>query len=376
MTMRDHLLENIEIGKPLPPAVRSAVRVSYALRRVPASRWHALLPRREPPQVGDVALARVESIGKNMALDLASGRRCKLHNGDLIGVVFGNRYATLQFEGYARSDGDRCDLLSGGGLCGQVASKHDTMPEPTRLRIAGALGDETGQPLRLQHFTVRERGSDGLKRPRIAVVLGTSMDSGKTHTALSVIQGLERRGVAVAGIKLTGTAAGTDTLAMLDAGAGLALDFVDGGLPSPYPRPLAELLGPYRLLADHAAAQGAEWAVVEIADGVIQGETAALLASTRFVSSVDAWLLAANDALGALGAVGLLRPKGVVPLAISGMVSRSALARREVEAATQIPCVAAAELQAGVLNAKLLAAAPPRGLRAVSGEYAAIAAAE
>src|SRR2546430_4529439 len=44
------------------------------------------------------------SIGKNMALDLASGRRCKLHNGDLIGAVFGHRYATLQFEGYARSD--------------------------------------------------------------------------------------------------------------------------------------------------------------------------------------------------------------------------------------------------------------------------------
>jgi len=91
---------------------------------------------------------------------------------------------------------------------------------------------------------------------------------------------------------------------------------------------------------------------------------------------VTAWLLAANDALGALGAVGLLRPKGIVPLAISGLVSRSALARREVEAATQIPCVTAAELQAGTLNAKLLAAAPPRGLHAVSGEYRAIAAAE
>src|SRR2546430_8502523 len=80
--------------------------------------------------------------------------------------------------------------------------------------------------------------------------------------------------------------------------------------------------------------------------------------------------------LGALGAVGLLRHKGLVPLAISGMVSRSALGRGEVEAATQIPCVPAAELQAGALNAKLLAAAPPRGLRAVSGEYPAIAAAE
>src|SRR5256714_14935947 len=109
MTRRAPLRKNLEMVNPLPPAVRSAVRVSYALRRVPASRWHALLPRREPPQVGDVALARVESIGKNMALDLASGRRCKLHNGDSIGVVFGNRYATLQFEGYPPSAGDRSD---------------------------------------------------------------------------------------------------------------------------------------------------------------------------------------------------------------------------------------------------------------------------
>jgi hypothetical protein len=374
--LREDLLGSLEIGKPLPPAVRSAVRVSYGLRRVPASRWHMLLPRRDPPQVGDVALARVEAVGKNTALDLASGRRCKLHSGDLIGVVFGHRYATLQFEGYARSDGDHCDLLSGGGLCGLVASKHDTMPDPTRLRIEGALGDERGQPLRLQNFTVRERSSTGLKRPKVAVVLGTSMDSGKTHTALSVIQGLERRGVAVAGIKLTGTAAGTDTLAMLDAGACVALDFVDGGLPSTFRCTVGDLLDLYRLLLDHAAAQSAEWAVVEIADGVIQGETAALLASTRFLSTVEAWFLAANDALGALGAVGLLRPKGIVPLAISGMVSRSALARREVETATGIPCVAAAELQAGALNARLLAAAPPRGLRAVSGEYPAIWAAE
>src|SRR2546421_11184864 len=236
MAMREHLLDTLEIGKPLPPAVRSAVRLPYALRRVPASRWHTLLPRRDPPQVGDVALARVESIGKNMALDLASGRRCKLHKGDLIGVVFGNRYATLQFEGYARSDGDRCDLLSGGGLCGQVASKHDTMPEPTRLRIAGALGDETGQPLRLQHFTVRERGSDGLKRPRIAVVLGTSMDSGKTHTALSVIQGLERRGRALAGIQLAGPPARTGPRGTPDPRAGGPVGVVDGRRRAPHGR--------------------------------------------------------------------------------------------------------------------------------------------
>src|SRR5215472_15444798 len=35
----------------------------------------------------------------------ADGRRCALHPGDFIVAVFGNRYATLQFEGHARTNG-------------------------------------------------------------------------------------------------------------------------------------------------------------------------------------------------------------------------------------------------------------------------------
>lgn len=370
--MKHHSALSTEIGQPLPEHTRSAMRISYALRRVPASSFRRLLPRPEPPQVGDIVLARVETIGKNVALDLPTGRRCGLHPGDFIAVVFGNRYATLQFEGYARCDGDRCDLLSVGGLCGLVASKHDTVPDPSRLRIEGALGDADGRPLRLQDAAVPDGPRPGHGRPRIVVVLGTAMDAGKTHTARSVILGLRREGAKVAGIKLTGTAAGRDTFAMLDAGACVALDFVDGGLPSTYLCPLSDLLTLYRRLVDHAAAQGATWVVVEIADGVIQGETAALLASTRFGTSVDAWLLAANDALGVAGAVGLLRPLGIKPLAVSGIVSRSVLGRREVEACTQIPCLTAAELEEGALNHRLKAAAPPRGLRVLSGEQPAV----
>jgi hypothetical protein len=317
-------------------------------------------------------LAGVESIGKNVALDIVTGRRCALHKGNLIAVVFGNRYATLQFEGYARSNGDRCDLLSVGGLCGLVESKHDTVPEPSKLRIEGALGDANGLPLRLQDFAVPAVSRVGHSRPRIVVVLGTAMDAGKTHTARSVILGLRRQGIRVAGVKLTGTAAGRDTFTMLDAGACVALDFVDGGLPSTYRCALPELLHLYRLLVNHAAAEGADWVVVEIADGIIQGETAALLASTRFASTVDAWLLAATDALGAAGAVGLLRGMGISPLAVSGIVSRSALGRREVEASTKIFCLAATQLEEGALNVRLLAAAAPADLKVMSGEQPAV----
>jgi hypothetical protein len=370
--MKEHPKEILEIGKPLTGHVRSVIRVSYALRRVPESSFHCLLARPESPRVGDIVLARVESIGKNVALDITTGRRCGLHEGDLIAVVFGNRYATLQFEGYARCDGDRCDLLSVGGLCGLVASRHDSIPQPSKLRLEGALGDAQGLPLRLQNFAVPEVSRAGLGRPRIAVVLGTSMDVGKTYTARSVILGLQRQGIRAAGIKLTGTAAGRDTFTMLDAGACVALDFVDGGLPSTYLCSLTTLLDLYRLLVDHAASHGAAWVVVEIADGIIQGETAALLASTRFATTVDAWLLAANDALGVAGAVGLLRPMGITPLAVSGIVSRSALSRREVELSTTIPCLAAADLEEGALNAKLMAAAPPAGLKVLSGEQPAV----
>jgi len=370
--MKSHPTKNLEMGRPLAEHIRSAIRVSYALRRVPASSFQRLLPRPEPPHVGDIVLARVESIGKNVALDITTGRRCGLHPGDLVAVVFGNRYATLQFEGYARSAGDRCDLLSVGGLCGLVESRHDSVPEPSKLRIEGALGDANGLPLRLQDFAIPEVSRAGLAGPRIAVVLGTSMDVGKTYTARSVILGLQRHGIRVAGVKLTGTAAGRDTFTMLDAGACLALDFVDGGLPSTYRCSLTDLLNLYRLLVNHAASQGAESVVIEIADGIIQGETAALLASTRFATTVHAWLLAANDALGVVGAVGMLRRMGITPLAVSGVVSRSALARREVEAATKIPCLTAAELEEGALNEKLKAAAPPPGLKVLSGEQPAV----
>ena len=82
---------------------KSSMRVPYALRRVPQENLSSLLTCSEPPQPGDIALARVEKIGRNTNLELPNGRRCALYVGDLMVGVFGNRYATMQFEGYART---------------------------------------------------------------------------------------------------------------------------------------------------------------------------------------------------------------------------------------------------------------------------------
>src|SRR5260370_5245638 len=90
-TMTHYPISKLELGSPLADHIRRAIRVSYALRRVPESSFHCLLPAPEPPSVGDVALARVESIGKNVALDLTTGRPSGLHGGDPISVAFRKR---------------------------------------------------------------------------------------------------------------------------------------------------------------------------------------------------------------------------------------------------------------------------------------------
>ncbi|GAC1700820.1 MAG: DUF1611 domain-containing protein [Candidatus Acidiferrum sp.] len=327
------------------------MRISYALRWVPNLSISTLLPCPIAPQAGDIVLARMEKIGKNATLELANGRRCTLHEGDLLAVVFGNRYATLQFEGYARSNGDSCDMLSMGGLCGLVESKHAKAADPSKLRLLGALGDRNGTPLNLRDFALAPIPQ--LKRPNVIVVCGTSMDAGKTHTVMSLIMGLRKQGLAVAGIKLTGTATGKDTWNMLDAGACAALDFVDGGFPSTYLSTLEELLHLYDLLISRAAAAGASWVVVEIADGLLQRETAALVQHAGFAASVGAWIFASGDPLAAAGGVEILRKWGIEPLAISGVVSMSPLGMQETRAATALPCLTASELQAGALNSRL-----------------------
>ncbi|GAC1461513.1 MAG: DUF1611 domain-containing protein [Ktedonobacterales bacterium] len=331
--------------------MKAHMRIPYALRRVPESSFAHLVPRPSVVEPGDIALARFEKVGKNTGLELTHGRRCTLHEGDLLAVVFGNRYATRQFEGYARTNGDRCDMLSMGGLCGMVESKHTSVGDPSKLRLLGAIGDADGRPLNLRNFALAPAATEG--QPRVIVVCGTSMDAGKTYTTMSLIVGLRRQGHKVAGIKLTGTAAGRDLWSMVDAGACVALDFVDGGWPSTYLCTLDELLDLYGTLLSHAAAQHAAWVVIEIADGLFQRETAALLQSPHFTSTVTAWVLASGEPMAAACGASTLRGWGIEPVALSGVVSMSPLGIDEAQTATGLLCLTAQELQAGGLNVRL-----------------------
>ena len=67
------------------------------------------------------------------------------------------------------------------------------------------------------------------EQPTVILVVGSSMDSGKTTAASSVVHGLSRSNALVCAAKLTGTASLKDRLIMEDAGAAEVLDFTDVG---------------------------------------------------------------------------------------------------------------------------------------------------
>ena len=86
-------------------------------------------------------------------------------------------------------------------------------------------------------------------------------------------------------------------------------------------------------LIAHCAGESPDVIVVEVADGVLQRETAHLLSCEAFRAAIDGVLFAAGDALGAVGGREWLMAQGHRVIGVSGLVSASPLAAREASQA-------------------------------------------
>lgn len=339
-----------------------AAKRAFSTRRVKFPGNTRLL-REGRPAAGDLVLARVEALGQHQKLESPHGRRAQLYEGDEIVVAFGARYAPDQFEAVVPDDLGPCDLVAGGGIAGKVLSKHGKVRRATRIQPIGLIADRYGQPLNLARFALPQRGSAPC-RPRIVAVAGTSMNAGKTTTAAGLVHGLSRAGLRVAATKVTGTGSGGDLWSMADAGACQVLDFTDMGHATTAGLAAREIERTALSLIAHSAGCGADVVIVEIADGVLQAETAALLSSERFRSSIDAVIFAAGDALGAVAGREWLLRRGHHVAAVSGLVSASPLASREASAAMGCDVLTLAHLRDPAEAPKIAFACPPALQRA------------
>lgn len=313
---------------------------------LPTSCVEAYVTPEGRPRAGDVMYGRIDTLAHHRELENRSGRIHRLTSSTAGLFVYGNRYATDAFEALVPDEQlDYVDLVARSGVIGRVQVRNSRVGMPTTVKVLGQVVDRDGRPVNtLDHSLVAPQGSVK-KQPRskLILVVGTSMNSGKSTAAVAITWALTTMGHTVRASKVTGTASLKDILHMNDAGAAVYNDFTYFGHPSTYMLEEGEVLRIFNDLDLKYANNPRNFWVVEIADGVLQRETAMLLSSPDVRSRIHRLVLCATDAFGAIGGLHILEDTySLFPDAISGIVASSPLGIRELSNYTKVPAFDAA----------------------------------
>jgi hypothetical protein len=315
------------------------IRWSWACRNLPClSSVPVADSTSGQPVASDLALVRVERTGFHKQLTTADNRRMRLYPGAQFVGVFGNRYASDAYEAEVQGC-EQLSLLTGAGMIGTVKSRHDAMAEPTRISFVGFVRGSDSTRLNLKKLLFRPTSARRLPSNLIYVV-GTSMNSGKTTTTARLIRGLSELGLKVVACKLTGSVSNHDPDEMTAAAAHKVTDFSDYGFASTYLCSKEELLELFYTMLAEVASAAPDVVLMELADGLLQRETAMLLADPVIHQAGRGVVLSAAGSISALWGVEHLRQLAYPIIAVSGKFTSSPLAVREYnENNSDIPVV-------------------------------------
>jgi hypothetical protein len=328
----------------LDPARLEAAKQSFATRRVNLKDANLLISGRVAPFAGDLVLARVEKLGQHTGVQRPDGRRARIFPGDEIIVAYGARYAPNQFESEIPRDLGPCHLVASGGMASRALSKHKRIKNATRIIPVGLLATAGRRVLNLRDYALPAPQVSQARAVPVIAVAGTAMDAGKTTAAADFIRGLYRAGMRVGAAKVTGTGACNDYFFFKDAGAKCVFDFTDFGHGSTYGLSTRELTHLFCNMVLHLHDADVDVIVLEVADGLLQPETGALISSERFGQLVDSMIFCAPDALGAMGGVDWLEHHGLHVSAVGGALTAAPLAIQEAKQIVRLPVLGRTEL--------------------------------
>ncbi|MGO1769673.1 MAG: DUF1611 domain-containing protein [Microbacterium sp.] len=314
---------------------------AVAVDRATEGDLFAVTGSRVAPEAGDLVLARVVDVGRQRRLEGPASRRATLFPGDEIVVAYGDRYAADQYHAVVPLGLEPCRLVAAGGVAGQVVAQNALVDDATTIAPVGLLRTGAGRltmgsvaPLSLAPADTSLAG-----RPIVIASFGTSMNSGKSTAAAHLARGLARAGRTVGAAKATGTGAGNDPGLFADAGASEVLDFTHFGFPTTFRASFDDVRALLVSMIDELSLRGCDVIIVEIADGLFQGETRRLLADPVFAGAVDRVVFSAADSLGALAGVELLEATGADVACVSGVLTASPLLEAEAREAVEAPVV-------------------------------------
>lgn len=230
-------------------------------------------------------------------------------------------------------------------MASRVIEKHENIDPATVLEPLGLIthrGEVVSMADSAPHAVTpwaQAEAALGADGPLVVVVFGSSMNSGKSTTVGCLVNGLANAGLTVHAGKATGTGAGNDAGLFRDAGADRVVYFTDFGLASTFKLSFDAIKDIMFSMTATLAQGDPDVVVVEIADGIYQGETSALLADPDFGRLADKVLFACGEALSAAAGVDLLRRAGLPLVAVSGVLTAAPLIAREASEVVDVPVI-------------------------------------
>jgi hypothetical protein len=234
-------------------------------------------------------------------VETTDGSTAEMRPGDHLIGALGTRAATLEVVGDWHDVGEdlRMQTLTRAGVLGVCTSAAlDSAPLANVKYVGHAV--RAGEVCTMKSF-VAPADEHELEAPLI-LIIGTSMNSGKTVAGVAMIRELVAMGKRVAGTKVTGVGRLRDILAMKKAGAYLTADFVDVGLPSTVV-PRDEYEQSLRLLCSKLAVTEPDVVIVEAGASPLEpyrGDVAMRVLADKVAITV----LCASDPYAVMGVIG------------------------------------------------------------------------
>jgi len=208
-----------------------------------------------------------------------------------------------------------------------------------RVHYIGAVYGDRDETLNIRQFRVTSSGATDCNAP-VYLIIGTSSSVGKTTAGIAVVRALRLRGYkTVIALKATGTPSVREIARYLDFGAAEAFDCVDFGLPTTYPVGRQSIVDIFFNALDYCFSLPADALLVECAGDPVSANAPELLSCLKARRSNLKVVLAAADALGAMGAKQALAEMGLTISLITGPCTDTSILRERTEALCGIPAI-------------------------------------
>jgi hypothetical protein len=322
--------------------VPADVKRTSVLRRVP--RREVMRLRSECGHEGDVCAFELPHDAFAITVEAPGGRAMTIASGDTFLATPGHRESTRWVCGGVPAGGllpGNCyHILADSGVVGEVFA--DSPSEHRHLacaRYLGAVCGDRGDRLNVRQFAVTAPARSDRSAP-VYLLVGTSGDSGKTTAGVAVLRTLRMKGhAALIALKATGTASFTEISRYLDFGAAQAFDCIDFGLPTTYPSGREGIGDIFANALDFCFSLPVDALVVECGGDLVGANVPQFLACLKTRCADPKIVLAAGDALGALGAKHVLAKLGLEISLITGPCTDTPALRERTETLCGIPAI-------------------------------------